>query len=151
MYSVVYPESGFGEFSGMVPEWFRNAILVDFPEWFRNGSGMQFWWIFRNGSGMVPETFHVSPQDIFDEDPIPSALSVKIGVALSVVLSSYVGGPCKCLKEYVAFLHNTFLGFSGKCMYSFRRQLFNRVNICNRRHNLALGYGGDRIWICGCW
>ena len=39
MYSVVYPESDFGKFSGMVPEWFRNRILVDFPERFRNGSG----------------------------------------------------------------------------------------------------------------
>ena len=39
MYSVVYPESNLGEFSGTVPEWFRNQILVDFPEWFRNGSG----------------------------------------------------------------------------------------------------------------
>ena len=39
MYSVLYPESNVGGFSGMVPEWFRNLILVDFPEWFRNGSG----------------------------------------------------------------------------------------------------------------
>ena len=40
MYSVVYPGSDFGRFPGMVPEWFRNLILVDFPEWFRNGSGI---------------------------------------------------------------------------------------------------------------
>ena len=66
--------------------------MVNFPEWFRNGSGIQFWWIFRNGSGMVPEAFHVSPEVIFDEDPVPSALSAKIGVALSVVLSSYSRG-----------------------------------------------------------
>ena len=47
MYSVVYPESDFEKNflewfqngSGMVPEWFRNRILVDFPERFRNGSG----------------------------------------------------------------------------------------------------------------
>ena len=39
MYSVLYPESNFGDFSGMVPEWFRNQILVDFPERFRSGSG----------------------------------------------------------------------------------------------------------------
>ena len=39
MYSVVYPESDFGRFPGMVPEWFRNLILVDFPKWFRNSSG----------------------------------------------------------------------------------------------------------------
>ena len=98
MYSVVYPELDFGNFSRMVPEWFRN------------GSGIQFWWIFRNGSGMVPEAFHVSPEDIFDEDPIPSALSAKVGVALSVVLISYLGGPFKCLEAYVGFLHNIFLG-----------------------------------------
>ena len=63
MYSVVYPESKFGGFSGMVPEWLRNPILADFPEW------------FRNGSGMVPEAFHVPTEDIlgqFDEDRIPS-------------------------------------------------------------------------------
>ena len=69
-----------------------SGILVNFPEWFRNGSGIQFWWIFQNGSGMVPEAFHVSPEEIFDEDAIPSALSAKIGVALSVVLISYFGG-----------------------------------------------------------
>ena len=39
MYSVLYPELDFGNFSGLVPEWFRNPFLVDFPEWFRNGSG----------------------------------------------------------------------------------------------------------------
>ena len=52
MYSVVYPESNFGEFSGMVPE--------------SNFGGF---------SGMVPEWFHVSSEDIlmyFDENPIPS-------------------------------------------------------------------------------
>ena len=59
---------------------------------------------------MVREAFHVSPEDIFDEDPIPSALSAKIGVALSVVLISYFGGPFKCLEAYVGFLHNIFLG-----------------------------------------
>ena len=51
---------------------------------------------------MVPEAFHVSPEDIFDEDPIPSALSAKIGVALSVALISYFGGPFKCLEAYFA-------------------------------------------------
>ena len=76
MYAVVYAESDFGKFSGMVPERFRNPI----------------WWIFRNGFGMVPEAFHVSCEDIFAENPIPSVLSAKIGVALSVVLSSDFGG-----------------------------------------------------------
>ena len=64
----------------------------EYPYVFRSVSGIQLWWIFQNGSGMVPEAFHVSPEDIFDEDPIPSALSAKIGVALSVVLISYFGG-----------------------------------------------------------
>ena len=58
---------------------------------------------------MVPEAFHVSLEDIFDEDSIPSALSAKIGVALSVVLINYFGGPFKCLEAYVGFLHNIFL------------------------------------------
>ena len=117
MYSVVCPESNFGRSSGMVPEWFRNPILVDFPEWFRNGSGIQFWWIFRNGSGMIPEAFHVSPEDIFDEDPIPSALSAKISVALFVVLSSHFGGPFKCLEEYIGFLRNIFVSFRKVYVY----------------------------------
>ena len=65
---------------------------------------------FGGFSGMVPEAFHVSPEDIFDEDSIPSALSAKIGVALSVVLISHFGGPFKCLVAYVGFLHNIFLG-----------------------------------------
>ena len=89
----------------MVPEWFRNPILVDFREW------------FRNGSGMVPEWFHVSPEDIFGEDPIPSALNAKIGVAPSVVLISYSRGPFKCLEEYVGFLHNIFPGFRKIYVY----------------------------------
>ena len=54
MYSVVYPELDFGNFSGLVPE--------------SNFGGF---------SGMVPEAFHVSLEDIFDEDPIPSALSAE--------------------------------------------------------------------------
>ena len=83
--------------------------MVNFPEWFRNDSGIQFWWIFLNGSGMVPEAFHVSPEDIFDEDPIPSGLSAKISVALPVVLISYFGGPFECLEEHVGFLHSIFL------------------------------------------
>ena len=57
---------------------------------------------------MVPKAFQVSPEDIFDEDPILSALSATIGVALSVVLISYFGGPFECLEEYVGFLHSIF-------------------------------------------
>ena len=45
MYSVVYPEFGFGNFSGMVPERFRN------------GSGMVPESNFGGFSGMVPEWF----------------------------------------------------------------------------------------------
>ena len=89
----------------MVPEWFRNPILAGFTEW------------FRNGSGMVPEEFHVSPEDIFDEDPIPSALSAKITVTLFVVLSRYFGGPFKCLEEYVGFLRNILVGFRKIYIY----------------------------------
>ena len=91
--------------------------MVNFPEWFRNGSGIQFWWIFLNGSGMVPEAFHVSPEDIFDEDLIPSALSAKISVALFVVLSSYFGGPFKCLEEYIGCLRNISVGFRKIYVY----------------------------------
>ena len=42
---------------------------------FRIVSGIKFWWIFQNGSGMVPETLHISSEDILgqgDEDPVPS-------------------------------------------------------------------------------
>ena len=28
MYSVLYPESNFGGFSGMVPEWFRKRSII---------------------------------------------------------------------------------------------------------------------------
>ncbi len=93
-----------------IPYCIRNRILVNFPEWFRNGSGIQFWWIFWNGSGMVPEAFHVSPEDIFDEDSIPSVLSAKISVSLSVLLTSYFGGQSECLEEYFGSLHILFLG-----------------------------------------
>ena len=75
-------------------EWFRNPILVNFGKRFRSGS----------------EAFHVSPEDVFGEDPIASALSARIGVVLSVVLSSYSGWPFGCLKECVGCLHDTFLG-----------------------------------------
>ena len=59
----------------MVPEWFRNPILVDIPKW------------FRNGSGSVP----CIAEDMFGEDPITSVLRARIGVALSVVLRSDSG------------------------------------------------------------
>ena len=124
MYSVVYLESNFSDFSGMVPEWFRKRSMYCLRVYWDNLMRIRF----------------------------PVALSANICVTLSVVLSSYFGkGQFKCLKEYVGFLHNTFLGFCGKCTYAFRRQLFERVNICNRRYNLALGYGVDRILSCGGW
>ena len=48
---------------------------------------------------------------------IPSALGAKISVALFVVLSSYFGGPFKCLEEYVGFLRNIFVGFRKVYVY----------------------------------
>ena len=95
MYSVVYPESNCGEFSGMVPEWFRNQTLVDFPEWFRKRSmyHLRIYWC-----NLMKIRF-------------PVTFSAKICVTLSVVLSSHFRGPCKCLKEYVGFPHGAFLGF----------------------------------------
>ena len=95
MYSVMYPESNFGEFSGMVPEWFRNQILMDFPECIRKRSmyHLRIYWC-----NLMRIRFSV-------------ALSAKICVILSVVLNSYFGGPCKCLKEYVGFPHGAFPGF----------------------------------------
>ena len=92
MYSVAFPEYIFGEFPGMVPEWFRNPNLVN----------------LKNGSGTLPEAFHISLEDICGEDPIVSALGAKISVALSVVLSSYSGWPFGCLKGCVSWLHDTF-------------------------------------------
>ena len=89
----------------------------EYPYVFRSVSGIQFWWIFRNGSGMVPEAFHVSPEDIFAEDPISNALRARIGVALSVVLSSYSGGAFKCFEGYVGFLRNIFVGFRKIYVY----------------------------------
>ena len=58
---------------------------------------------FGGFSGIVPEAFHVSPEDIFDEDPILSALSAKIVVALSVVLISYFVGHLSAWKNMSAF------------------------------------------------
>ena len=54
MYSVVYPGSDFGKFSGMVPEWFRNGSEMvpesnfggfsgKVPEWFRKRSIIRSW------------------------------------------------------------------------------------------------------------
>ena len=83
MYSVVYPESNFGEFSGMVPEWFRKRSMYHRRISWCNLMRIRF----------------------------PVALSAKVCVTLSVVFSSYFGGPCKCLKEYVGFPHGAFLGF----------------------------------------
>ena len=117
MYSVVYPESIVGEFSGMVPESNFGGFSGMVPEWFAKRSmyRLRVYW------------------DNLMRIRFPVALSANICVTLSVVLSSYFGkGHFKCLKEYVAFLHNTFLGLSGKYTYAFRRQLFDIVNICNR-------------------
>ena len=83
MYSVVYPESNFGGFSGMVPEWFRKCSIYRLRIHWGNLMRIQF----------------------------RVALSAKICVALSIVLSSYVGGQSKCFREYVGFPHSTCLGF----------------------------------------
>ena len=77
------PESNFGGFPGMVPEWFRKRSMYRLRIYWCNLMRIRF----------------------------PVALSAKICVILSVVLSSYFGGPCKCLKEYVGFPHGAFLGF----------------------------------------
>ena len=36
----------------------------EYPYVFRIVPGIKFWWIFRNGSGLVPETFHISSEDM---------------------------------------------------------------------------------------
>ena len=91
MYSVVYPESNFGGFPGMVPEWFRKCSIYRVRIYWCNLMRIRF----------------------------PVALSAKICVTLSIVLSSYVGGPSERLKEYVSFPHSTFLGFpESVCMRS---------------------------------
>ena len=66
---------------------------------------------------MVPEAFHVSPEDIFGEEPIPIALSAKIGVALSVVLSSYSGGHLSAWKNMLAFCITYSWGFRKIYVY----------------------------------
>ena len=64
MYSVVYPESNFDEFSGMVPEWFRKRSMYHLKISWCNLTMIRF----------------------------PVALSAKFCVTLSLVLSSYFGG-----------------------------------------------------------
>ena len=87
---------------------------------------------------MVPEAFHVSPEDIFDEDLIPSALSAKISVALFVVLSSYFGGPFKCLEEYIGFLRNIFVGFRKIYVYVPGKVAGQNQYLCS---SLQFGFG----------
>ena len=72
MFSVVYPELNFGEFSGMVPERFRNQILVDFAERFPKRS---MYHLRISWCNLMRSRF-------------PVALSAKICVTLSVVLTS---------------------------------------------------------------
>ena len=83
MYSVVYPKSNFGGFSGVVPEVFPKRSVYRLRIYWCNLVRIRF----------------------------PVALSAKNCVTLSVVLSRYIGGPSKCLKEYVGSPHSTFLGF----------------------------------------
>ena len=95
MYSVVYPELNFGDFSGMVPESIFGGFSGMVPEWLRKRS---MYHLRISWSNLMRIRFPVN-------------LSAKICVTLSVVLSSYFGGPCKCLKEYIGFPHGAFLGF----------------------------------------
>ena len=77
MFSVVYPESNFGGFSGMVPEWFRKRSIYRLRIYWGNLMRIQF----------------------------PIAVSAKVYVIhleCSIVTS---GGSAKCLDEYVSFLH----------------------------------------------
>ena len=36
----------------------------EYPYVVRIVSGMKFWWVFGIGSGMVPETLHISSEDM---------------------------------------------------------------------------------------
>ena len=64
MYSVVFPESNFGGFSGMVTEWFQKRSIYRLRINLCNLMRIR----------------------------LPVALSAKICVTLSIVLSGYVGG-----------------------------------------------------------
>ena len=77
MYSVVFPESNFGGFSGMVPEWFRKRSIYRLRMYWGNLMRIQF----------------------------PIAVSAKVCVIPPVVLNSYFGGFAKCFDEYVSFPH----------------------------------------------
>ena len=87
MYSVLYPESSFGGFSGMVPEWFRKRSIYRLRIYWGNLIRIQF----------------------------PVAVSPKVCVFPSVVLNSYFGGLCQVLGRLCKFsayqFHNMFLGF----------------------------------------
>ena len=95
MYFVVYPESNFVEFSGMVPESNFGGFSGMVPEWFRKRF---MYHLTISWCKLMRIRF-------------PVAFSAKVCVTLSVVLSSSFGGPCKCLKEYVGFPHGAFPGF----------------------------------------
>ena len=87
MYSVVYPESNFGGFSGMVPEWFRKRSIYRLRIYWVNLISIQF----------------------------PVTVSAKVCVIESVVFNSYFGGLCQVLGRICKLsayqFHNTFLGF----------------------------------------
>ena len=120
MYSVVYPESNFGGFSGMVAEWLRKRSMYHLRISWCSLMSIQF----------------------------PVDLSANICVILSVVLSSYLGGPCKCLKEYVGFPHGAFPGFPGTVR-------MRSVNSCLTESISAIvvtiWLWVDRILSCGGW
>ena len=122
MYSVLYPESNLGRLSRMVPE----TLRIPSRDMLEQCDGIQF----------------------------PVSANAKTCFTPSAVLDSYFGKTVKRLKEYVDFPHISSITrprISGKCTYAFRIRLWNRVNICNRHYNVALGYGVDRILGCGGW
>ena len=87
MFSVVYPESKFGGFSGIVPECFRKRSMYRLRIYWGNLIRIQF----------------------------PVAASAKVCVIPSVLLNSYFGGLCQVIGRICKLsenqFRNTFLGF----------------------------------------
>ena len=77
MYSVVNPESNFGGFSRMVPEWFRKRSIYRLRIYWGKLMGIQF----------------------------PVAVSAKVCVIHLYCSKITSGGSAKCLDEYVSFPH----------------------------------------------
>ena len=97
-------------------KWVRNVSLhMNYPQNIRNirmysvlYPESNFWWVFRNGSGMVPETFHISSEDMLDDlmrIQFPVSANVKICITRCVVLNSCLRKTATRLKSYVGFPH----------------------------------------------